>query len=157
MGNKDYPFLDPSTPTPWLPHVESWLAELGRWLWMKVGFRMALIGFEFSGTTDAAKIIHNGGVPSIRDYGGFTAEEVYFEKKMANHHGGIVLVDGYLYGFGSGGLICMNFETGEITWQARSVSKGSNFYNDGRSARSAGRELLELVGRMHAGACLVSS
>jgi hypothetical protein len=61
----------------------------------------------------------------------FTSEEVYFEKKMANHHGGIVLVDGFLYGFGSGGLICMNFETGEIAWQARSVSKGSIVYADG--------------------------
>ena len=41
------------------------------------------------------------------------------------------MVDGYLYGFGSGGLICMNFETGEITWQDRSVSKGSIVYADG--------------------------
>ena len=72
-----------------------------------------------------------GLVKLAKNGGGFTAEEVYFEKKMANHHGGIVLVDGYLYGFGSGGLICMNFETGEITWQARSVSKGSIFYADG--------------------------
>jgi len=61
----------------------------------------------------------------------FVADEIYFEKKMANHHGGIVLVDGFMYGFGSGGLICQNFETGAIVWQARSVSKGSLVYADG--------------------------
>jgi outer membrane protein assembly factor BamB len=61
----------------------------------------------------------------------FSAEEVYFERAMANHHGGIVLVDGYLYGFGSNSLICLNFATGETAWQNRSVSKGSICYADG--------------------------
>ncbi|HVE41617.1 MAG TPA: PQQ-binding-like beta-propeller repeat protein [Planctomycetota bacterium] len=62
---------------------------------------------------------------------GAGAEEVYFEKKMANHHGGIVRVDDHLYGFGESGLICMNFLTGKIAWAARSVSKGSLVYADG--------------------------
>src|SRR6185312_12383885 len=53
------------------------------------------------------------------------ADQVYFEKKMANHHGGMVLIDGTLYGFGNGGLIAMNYETGKTRWQARSVGKGS--------------------------------
>jgi outer membrane protein assembly factor BamB len=56
---------------------------------------------------------------------GAGAEEVYFEKKMANHHGGIVRVGEYLYGFGNGGLICMNFMTGKVAWVNRSVGKGS--------------------------------
>lgn len=54
-----------------------------------------------------------------------SAEQVYFEGKMANHHGGIVKVGGHMYGFGSGGLICMEFLTGDIAWQNRSVGKGS--------------------------------
>lgn len=62
---------------------------------------------------------------------GTSAEEVYFEKKMANHHGGIVRLDEYMYGFGSAGLICMNFLTGKIEWANRSVSKGSLVYADG--------------------------
>ena len=86
---------------------------------------------ESNGIRQVLQFTGGGLVKLAKNGGGFTAEEVYFEKKMANHHGGIVLVDGYLYGFGSGGLICMNFETGEITWQARSVSKGSIFYADG--------------------------
>ena len=35
-----------------------------------------------------------------------------------------------MYGFGSG-LICMNFQTGEIAWQDRSVGKGSLTVADG--------------------------
>lgn len=71
-----------------------------------------------------------GGLVHIASDGA-GAEEVYFEKKMANHHGGIVRLDDHLYGFGESGLICMNFLTGKIAWVARSVSKGSLVYADG--------------------------
>lgn len=60
-----------------------------------------------------------------------TAKEVYFEKKMQNHHGGMVLVDGHLYGFGSGGLICMEYLTGNVAWTKNSVGKGSLIFADG--------------------------
>jgi outer membrane protein assembly factor BamB len=59
------------------------------------------------------------------------AEEVYFEKKMSNHHGGIVQIGEHMYGFGSGGLICMEVLTGKIAWTSRSVGKGSLIYADG--------------------------
>ena len=73
-----------------------------------------------------------GGLAQIIASGdGLRAEEVYFEKKMANHHGGIVRVGDHMYGFGNGGLICMHYLTGEIAWTARSVSKGSLVYADG--------------------------
>lgn len=72
-----------------------------------------------------------GGLAQItKDGHGQKAEQVYFEKKMANHHGGIVKVGDYLYGFGSG-LVCMNFKTGDIAWQDRSVGKGSVTVADG--------------------------
>lgn len=71
-----------------------------------------------------------GGLVRIGSEGA-SAEEVYFEKKMANHHGGIVRLDDHLYGFGNGGLICMNFMTGQIAWVNRSVSKGSLVTADG--------------------------
>lgn len=58
------------------------------------------------------------------------AEEVYFQPRLANHHGGLVKVGGYVYGFGNG-LMCMNFLTGEFAWQARSVRKGSLVVADG--------------------------
>jgi outer membrane protein assembly factor BamB len=60
-----------------------------------------------------------------------SAEEVYFEKKMACHHGGIVKVGDHMYSAGGGPLTCMNFKTGEIKWQARGAGKGSICVADG--------------------------
>ncbi len=60
------------------------------------------------------------------------AEEEYFHKNMQNHHGGLVLVDGYLYGEGSGKLVCMEFKTGKEMWRETKPGKGSIAYADGR-------------------------
>ncbi len=59
------------------------------------------------------------------------AEEAYFTKEMQNHHGGMVLVDGYLYGFSNAILTCIEFSTGKVMWKDRSVGKGSIGYADG--------------------------
>ena len=73
-----------------------------------------------------------GGLVKIEKTGeGMKAEEVYFERKMANHHGGLVRVGEHMYGFGSGGLLCMHYLTGEIVWSHRSVGKGSLLAADG--------------------------
>jgi outer membrane protein assembly factor BamB len=50
---------------------------------------------------------------------------------MENHHGGLILVDGYLYGFHNSILTCLDFRTGERMWRHRSVGKGSLAYADG--------------------------
>jgi len=74
-----------------------------------------------------------GGLVKLRAHGdGVTAEEVYFTKAMVNHHGGMVLVDGYLYGTNNTSLLCLDFKTGTTKWQSRSVGKGSLTYADGR-------------------------
>ena len=59
------------------------------------------------------------------------AKEIYFTRDMQNHHGGVVLVNGYLYGFNNSILSCLNFATGETMWRNRSVGKGSLTYADG--------------------------
>jgi outer membrane protein assembly factor BamB len=60
------------------------------------------------------------------------AKELYFTKEMKNHHGGVVLINGYLYGFsGQSGLTCIEFATGKKMWVNRSVGKGSLTYADG--------------------------
>ena len=42
---------------------------------------------------------------------------LYTNKVMKNHHGGVILVDGYLYGHSDGvGWVCQNFKTGEEVW-----------------------------------------
>ncbi len=59
------------------------------------------------------------------------AQEIYFTKEMQNHHGGVVLVNGYLYGFSGNTLNCIEFATGKKMWSNRSVGKGSITYADG--------------------------
>jgi len=59
-------------------------------------------------------------------------QEVYFTRDMKNHHGGVVLVNGYLYGFDDSILTCLEFATGKRMWRDRSVGKGSVTYADGR-------------------------
>jgi outer membrane protein assembly factor BamB len=60
------------------------------------------------------------------------AKEVYFTRNMKNHHGGVVLVDGYLYGFNDSILTCLEFATGRMMWRDRSVGKGSVTFADSR-------------------------
>ncbi len=59
------------------------------------------------------------------------AEAVYFSRELMNHHGGVVLVNGYLYGFSNAILTCMEFQTGKVMWKNRSVGKGCLTYADG--------------------------
>jgi outer membrane protein assembly factor BamB len=60
-----------------------------------------------------------------------SASEVYFTHEMKNHHGGVVLVDGYLYGYNDSILTCLEFATGKMMWRDRSVGKGSVAFADG--------------------------
>jgi len=75
-----------------------------------------------------------GALLALKASGGesVTAQEVYFTRNMQNHHGGVVLVDGYLYGFNNSSLTCLEFDTGKVMWRDRSVGKGSVAYADGR-------------------------
>ena len=59
------------------------------------------------------------------------ASQVYFTREMQNHHGGVVLVNGYLYGYNNAILTCLEFATGKIMWRDRSVGKGAVSYADG--------------------------
>ena len=59
------------------------------------------------------------------------AQQIYFTREMQNHHGGLVLVNGYLYGFHNAILTCLEFATGKTMWRDRSVGKGTVVYADG--------------------------
>jgi alcohol dehydrogenase (cytochrome c) len=72
---------------------------------------------------------------------GVKAQEVWFSRNMENHHGGVVLIDGWLYGAnggnGGGYPVCLDFKTGEVLWNERDagkrrVRKGSITVADGR-------------------------
>jgi outer membrane protein assembly factor BamB len=73
--------------------------------------------------------------------GGVKAEELYFSRKMQNHHGGMILFDGCLYGANGGNeggaLVCLDFQTGKVLWDERDdaerrAPKGSVALADGR-------------------------
>ena len=61
------------------------------------------------------------------------AEEVYENKVMKNHHGGVILVGDHLYGYSDGlGWVCQNFETGEQVWaEKKAFGKGAIACADG--------------------------
>ncbi len=59
------------------------------------------------------------------------AQQVYFTREMQNHHGGVLLVNGYLYGFNNSILTCLEFATGKLMWRDRSVGKGSLTFAEG--------------------------
>lgn len=73
--------------------------------------------------------------------GGIEAEEVYYAEDLRNHHGGMVLLDGCLYGANGGNeggyLVCLDFKTGKVLWDEeergkRRARKGSVALADGR-------------------------
>ena len=70
------------------------------------------------------KITANGG--------SFKADEVYANKDMTNHHGGVVKVGDYLYGYSeSKNWVCMEFKTGKVMWSKHSLGKGCLTCADG--------------------------
>jgi len=90
------------------------------------------------GQVFAASAYGAGGglVKLVKDGDGVKAEEVYFTRSMENHHGGMILHDDCLYGAhgGNGGglFVCLDFKTGKLLWDERSVMKGSVAFADGR-------------------------
>ena len=69
---------------------------------------------------------------SVKAQGGeVKADEIYFNREMMNHHGGVVLIDGYVYGFNNSILSCVEFATGKTVWRDRSVGKGTLTFADG--------------------------
>lgn len=65
---------------------------------------------------------------------GIKAEQVYANKDMTNHHGGVVKVGDHVYGYSDrGGWECMEFLTGKVVWKESSkLRKGSITCADGR-------------------------
>jgi outer membrane protein assembly factor BamB len=66
--------------------------------------------------------------------GKFSAREIYRNKVMKNHHGGVLLYQGRLYGYADGtGWVCQDFVTGEQIWRERDAfGKGALACADGK-------------------------
>lgn len=76
---------------------------------------------------------YSAGCKAIKLGPNHEVETLYEEKEISNHHGGVILVDGYLYGYHSnrGGWACQELKTGEIKWTERELGKGAIGYADG--------------------------
>src|SRR5262249_53514505 len=68
---------------------------------------------------------------------GVTAQEVYRNKTMENHHGGVILLAGHIYGWSGncndskGRWVCQDFKTGDVTWESKKFESGSITYAEG--------------------------
>ena len=76
---------------------------------------------------------------------GFVPETVWQSDLMDNHHGGVILHNGYLYGSGSNsrGWFCLDFLTGKQIW--KTDGKGSVTYADGMLYMLDERGTMKLV------------
>jgi outer membrane protein assembly factor BamB len=65
--------------------------------------------------------------------GQLKAEQVYANKVMVSHHGGVVRAGEYLYGYSAGkGWVCQEFKTGKSVWAEKDkLGKGSILAADG--------------------------
>ena len=81
------------------------------------------------------------GCKSVK-LGSSEPEFLYENTNMVNHHGGVILVGDYLYGYSDkGGWTCQDFKTGEVQWVERGkLGKGSIHCADG---------MLYLLGENH--------
>lgn len=62
-----------------------------------------------------------------------TAETRWSDRKVKNHHGGIIFVDGWLYGHSDqAGFVCQSIEDGTLKWNNRDIKKGCVTWADGR-------------------------
>ena len=63
-----------------------------------------------------------------------SVERLWKNKDLDNHHGGVILVDGYIYGAASapkGKWVCIDWDSGKTMYTAPGVGKGSLTYADG--------------------------
>ena len=56
---------------------------------------------------------------------GDAIRSVWQQKELDNHHGGVVLYKGFIYGTNSRGLLCLDMRTGQVMSRLRAVGKGS--------------------------------
>jgi outer membrane protein assembly factor BamB len=113
-------------------------ADDGKFLWRydapgKKGINISMCIISGNSVFASTGYGIGGGRVDVKGSGDqFEAKEVFFTKKMQNHHGGMFLLDGMLYGCSNPkDLSCMDYKTGEIKWSDQSSGKCSVLYADG--------------------------
>ena len=93
---------------------------------MSIQTPVARDGYVYS----AAGRVGGGAVRPNSVHGNVTAEEVYFDPKLPTAIGGAVLVGDYLHG-SSQSAMCVEYKTGLIKWNERSIAPASLCYAEG--------------------------
>jgi outer membrane protein assembly factor BamB len=111
-------------------------AKTGRFLWryektkgsmgMSMQTPVAGDGLVYSG----AGRVGGGAVRLKAAQGTVTAEEAYFDPRLPTSIGGTVLVGAHLYGT-SQAMMCVDYKTGQVTWNERSIGPASLLYAEG--------------------------
>lgn len=90
-----------------------------------------------------------------------SVEEVWRTQELDNHHGGVLLLNGYLYGTSTirnrNLWVCLDWETGESKYADKGVGKGSLTYADGMLYTLSENGVMGLVRPTPAGHELISS
>ena len=66
-----------------------------------------------------------------RKDGEWSTEEIHSSRKFANHHGGVIELEGHVFGSSGGTFACMEIKSGELVYRERSAGKGATVYADG--------------------------
>lgn len=76
---------------------------------------------------------YGAGCKSVKIGPDNTVAELYSNRLMSNHHGGVILHQGHIYGYADKqGWMCMDFKTGTVKWQEKAaLQKGAIHYADG--------------------------
>ena len=89
--------------------------------------------------------------------GKFTVKEIYASRNMKNHHGGCILLNGFVYGCNDAMLTCLDFQTGSVKWKNRSIGKSSLACAEGRLyVRAEGSGAVALIDATPDGYHLIS-
>ena len=109
-------------------------AKDGKVLWKVevAGYRTAVIPTPvYTNNTVYVTSGYNAGCALIqltKTGDSISTEVVYANRNMTNHHGGVILMNSYIYGYSDGaGWVCQDLKTGETVWKERNneVAKGA--------------------------------
>ena len=115
-------------------HVFGIVAETGKLAWKSQWEgRVASIPTPIVSGADVYITSGYGVGCKLLTVNGNQVTDVYRNTVMKNHHGGVVKLGDYLYGYSDGpGWICQNFKTGEMVWNNKTFGKGAVAFADGR-------------------------
>lgn len=86
-----------------------------------------LISSGYGSGTELLKLTIKDGKASV--------EQIWQEKKLDNQHGGLIVLDGYIYGsshhYKRGVWLCLKWDDGSVAWENRGVGQGCISYADG--------------------------